>query len=202
MIAVMRHGLSSTTAVSRSEASLSARSTASSGAGFGVLVCVATADLRGVPRRVVMRPSSGRGGRCRSWSHGLLRREPADEDQPPLLAMRTDHRLDRGHRLCVDRLWRRDAGVLRRLKLERRPQLQHLPDPSGVVALRRMPQTEVADLVEAARQHMLEEAAHELLAAEAAGPRVAGLAVLVLDGDRFVVEADDARVGESDAKDV
>jgi len=29
--------------------------------------------------------------------------------------------------------------------------LQHLPDPSGVVALRRMPQTEVADLVEAAR---------------------------------------------------
>jgi hypothetical protein len=66
----------------------------------------------------------------------------------------------------------------------------------------RMPQTEVADLVEAARQHVLEEAAHELVAAEAAGPRVAGLAVLVLDSDRFVVEADDAGVGESDAKDV
>ena len=35
-----------------------------------------------------------------------------------------------------------------------------------------------------------------------AGLRAAGLAVLVLDGDRFLVEADDARVGESDAKDV
>ena len=63
-------------------------------------------------------------------------------------------------------------------------------------------EAEVADLVEAAGKHVLEEAAHELVAAEAAGSRAAGLAVLVLDGDRFVVEADDARVGESDAKDV
>ena len=53
------------------------------------------------------------------------------------------------------------------------------------MALRGMPQAEVADLVEAARQHVLEEAAHELVAAEAAGPRVAGLAFLVLDGDRL-----------------
>ena len=37
---------------------------------------------------------------------------------------------------------------------------------------------------------------------EAAGSRAAGLAFLVLDGDRFVVETDDAGVGESDAKDV
>ena len=65
-----------------------------------------------------------------------------------------------------------------------------------------MPQTEVADLVEAARQHVLEEAAHELLAAEAEGSRAVGPAFLVLDGDRFVVETDDAGVGESDAKDV
>src|SRR5271166_6300023 len=57
-----------------------------------------------------------------------------------------------------------------------------------------MPQTEVADLVGAARQHVLEEAAHELLAAEAAGSRAAGLAFPVLDGDCFVVEADDAGV--------
>ena len=49
---------------------------------------------------------------------------------------------------------------------------------------------------------MLEEAAHELFAAKSAGPRVAGLAVLVLDRDRFLIETDDARVGESDAKDV
>src|SRR5712672_2085561 len=147
----MRCGLSGRTPVSRSEASLSARSTASSGAGVGVLVCEATADLRGVPRRAVTRPSSGRGGRCRSWSHGLLRREPADEDQPPLLTVRTDHRLDRRDRFYVDRLWRRYAGVLQRIGLGWRLQLQHMADPSGVVALRRMPQTEVSDFVEAAR---------------------------------------------------
>jgi hypothetical protein len=51
-----------------------------------------------------------------------------------------------------------------------------------------MPQTEVADLVEPARQHVLEESAHELIAAQAAGSRPAGLAFLVLDVDRLVVE--------------
>src|SRR5271166_5096408 len=65
-----------------------------------------------------------------------------------------------------------------------------------------MPQTEVGDLVEAARQHVLEEAAHELVAAEAAGSRASGLAFLVLDADGFVVEADDPGVGKSDTKDV
>src|ERR1700692_3312495 len=65
-----------------------------------------------------------------------------------------------------------------------------------------MPQAEVADLVEAARQNVLEEAAHELVAAKAAGSRPADLAFLVLDRDRLVVEADDAGVGESDTKDV
>jgi hypothetical protein len=59
--------------------------------------------------------------------------------------------------------------------------LQHLPYAGGVVELRGMPQAEVTDLVEAARQHMLEEAAHELFAAESAGSRAAGFAVLVLD---------------------
>jgi hypothetical protein len=49
------------------------------------------------------------------------------------------------------------------------------------VALHGMPQAKVTDLLEAARQHMLEEAAHELFAAEAAGSRAAGLAVSVLD---------------------
>jgi hypothetical protein len=39
-------------------------------------------------------------------------------------------------------------------------------------------------------------------AVEAAGSPAAGLAFLVLDGDRFVVEANDPCVGESDAKDV
>ena len=80
--------------------------------------------------------------------------------------------------------------------------MQHLPDPSGVVGLRGMPKSEVADLVKAARQHMLEEAAYELITAEPAGSRAAGPAFLVLDGDGLVVETDDAGVGESDAKDV
>src|SRR4051812_20472007 len=43
-------------------------------------------------------------------------------------------------------------------------------------------------------QHMLEEAAHELVAAETAGSPTTGLAFPVLDGDRFVVETDDAGV--------
>ena len=65
-----------------------------------------------------------------------------------------------------------------------------------------MPQAEIANLVEAARQHVLKEAAHEFVAAEAAGSRPASRAFLVLDGDRFVVETDDAGIGESDTKDV
>ena len=56
--------------------------------------------------------------------------------------------------------------------------------------------------MKASRQHVLEEAAHDLAAAQAADSRAAGLAVLVLDRDRLVVEADDPGVGESDAKDV
>ena len=80
--------------------------------------------------------------------------------------------------------------------------MQHLPHPVGAVAVPRMPQPEVTDLVEAARQHMLEEAAHEFMAAQTAGSPATGLAFPVLDGDRFVVETDDAGVGESDAKDI
>src|ERR1700750_3421328 len=49
---------------------------------------------------------------------------------------------------------------------------------------------------------MLEEAAHDLVAVEPAGSSLAGLAVLVLDRDRLVVEADDAGVGEGDPEDV
>jgi len=43
--------------------------------------------------------------------------------------------------------------------------------------------------MEATWQHMLEKAAHELVAAEAAGSLTAGLAFLVLDADRSVVSA-------------
>src|SRR6202453_2656133 len=181
---------------------LFSRPAASSGANFGAWVVPATAEPLGVARRAATRPGSGRGRECGSWSHRLLSGEPTDEDHPPLLTVRTDHRLDRRHRLCIGRhKWRNDR-LLWRIELGWRLELQHLPHPRAIVALRGMPQTEVSDLVEAARQHVLEEAAHELLAAEPARPRLTGLAVLELDGDRFVVEADDACVGESDTKDV
>ena len=97
--------------------------------------------------------------------------------------------------------WREDK-LLWWTALGRRLQLQHLSHPGGVMTLRGVPQAGVADLVEAARQHVLEEAAHEFVTAQAAGSRLAGLAFLVLDRDRFVVEADDPGVGKSDAKDV
>jgi hypothetical protein len=80
--------------------------------------------------------------------------------------------------------------------------LEHLPHPRGVVALRGMPQSEEAHLVEAARQHMLEEAAHEFMAAQTAGSSVPGLAFLISEGDRSIIATDNAGIGEGDAKDV
>jgi hypothetical protein len=72
--------------------------------------------------------------------------------------------------------------------------LEHLPHPRAVLALRGMPQAEVAHLVEAARLHMLEEAAHKFMAA--------GLAFLIPEGDRSIIETDNAGIGEGDAKDI
>ena len=72
---------------------------------------------------------------CRSWSHGLMARERTDEDQPALVTVRTDHRLDRRHRLFVGRLGRRRRGVLQRVTFGWRLELQRLPDADGVVAL-------------------------------------------------------------------
>ena len=56
--------------------------------------------------------------------------------------------------------------------------------------------------MEATRQHVLEEAAHELVATQAAGSSATGGAFLVLEGDRSFAEADDPGVGEGDTKDV
>ena len=96
----------------------------------------------------------------------------------------------------------RHHGVRQCPGRRRRLQLQHLPCPGGVVAVGGMPQAKVADLVEAARQHVLEEAAHKLFAAEPAGAPAAGPAVAVFEGDAGVLEADDAGVGDGDAEDV
>ena len=49
---------------------------------------------------------------------------------------------------------------------------------------------------------MLEEAAHELVTAQAGGPPLHRLTIFVADGDAFVVETDNAVVGDGDAEHV
>src|SRR5271169_3043753 len=49
---------------------------------------------------------------------------------------------------------------------------------------------------------MLEEAAHELLTAQAGGPPLHRFTIFVADGDAFVVEIDNAVVGDGDAEHV
>jgi hypothetical protein len=193
------------TAVSRWAAAISGWLSASFSLRWGPGVALVTADLRGVRAEAAGKQTwrVAAGDACGgSWCHGLAWRKRADEDQLPLMTVRTDQRLHRRHWLRAVRLeWRTDR-VLRWLGLGRRLELQHLPYSGGVVALSGMPQAEIANLVEAARQHVLEEATHELVAADAAGSRAAGLAFVVLDADGLLVEPDDAGVGESDAKDV
>src|SRR5271169_3593418 len=49
---------------------------------------------------------------------------------------------------------------------------------------------------------MLEEAAHELVTAQAGGPPLHRFTIFVADGDAFVVETDNAVVGDGDAEHV
>src|SRR6516225_4947256 len=65
-----------------------------------------------------------------------------------------------------------------------------------------MPEAEIANLVQALGQDVLQEAAHELRAIEGADAPAVGLAVLVAERDGVLVERDDARIGDGDAKDV
>ena len=50
--------------------------------------------------------------------------------------------------------------------------------------------------MQALGQDVLEEAAHELLAGDAADPPPVGFTMLVADGDGLIVEADDTGVGD------
>jgi hypothetical protein len=70
--------------------------------------------FRGAQRQDQAAAEAGGSG---SWSHGLRSGEFADENEPPLVTVRTDHRLNQWHRFCVSRYKRRVDGVLRRLKL-------------------------------------------------------------------------------------
>ena len=88
------------------------RSSASPGAKFGVLVAMATAEplaFRGAQRQDQASAEAGGSG---SWSHGLRSGEFADENEPPLVTVRTDHRLNQWHRFCVSRYKRRVDRVL------------------------------------------------------------------------------------------
>ena len=97
-------------------------------------VSLVTADLRGVTRHATTRPNRN-GELCRgSWPQGLLAGQPTDEDHPPLLTVRTDHRLDRQYWLRA-RLGRRNDGHKRRVHAGWRLELQHLLDPGGIVAV-------------------------------------------------------------------
>jgi hypothetical protein len=107
-------------------------------------------------------------GWCLSWTHGWRVSVRMKISCPCWL--------DRRHWLHVGWFEWRCGGVLRQVGSGWRLELQHLPHPGGVAALSGMPQAEVTDLVEAPRQHVLEEAAYELLAAETTGSRTAGLA--------------------------
>src|SRR5271170_6653625 len=103
-------------------------------------VVVAADDLRGVSEHATARSDAEKAvARYGSWSHGLSRRERADVDQPPL-TVRADHRLDRWRWLRAGWHERWRDEVQRRIELRCRLELQHLPHPGGVVALRGMPQ--------------------------------------------------------------
>ena len=79
---------------------------------------------------------------------------------------------------------------------------QYEAGTGGEVAFGRVPQAEVASLVEAFGQHMLEEAADEFVAGDLAGPPPRGFALLVSDRHGFVFEVDDPGVGDGDTEDV
>ena len=106
---------------------------------FGPSVLVVTVDLCGVAGHARTRLGGDGCARCRSWSHGLLAGEHADENQPALTTVRTDQRLDWRDCLRVGLIEWWDNEILRRLDLGWGLKLQHLPYPGGVVALRRMP---------------------------------------------------------------
>src|SRR3954467_13148990 len=79
------------------------------------------------------------------------------------------------------------------------PELAYARD---LLAVGRMPQPEVPNLVQPLRQDVLEELTHEFVPRHAAGPPLVQSPVLVPDRDRPIVKVDDAGVGDGDAKDV
>ena len=94
----------------------------------------------------------------------------------------------------------RVGGVLPRTGDRHGIERQHLTGARGMIAAGGMPEPRVAYLVQPLRQHVLEEAAHELVAVEADRAPARRFAMLVADADARVVEPDDAGLGDGDAE--
>jgi hypothetical protein len=98
----------------------------------------------------------------------------------------------------VDRL----GGSLGRRRRCWRLEQEHKTGSLSVLAPSRVPEAVVTNLMQASRQNMLQEAAHELVAAQAGGPPLHRFTIFVADGDAFVVEIDNAVVGDGDTEHV
>ena len=81
---------------------------------------------------------------------------------------------------------------------------QHPAHPAGQLALRWVPEAVVSDLVEPLGQNVLAEAAQEFRTGQGAGAPLASTAItlLVLEGDRLLVEGGDPAVGNGGAENV
>lgn len=137
-------------------------------------------------------------GGLTNWRKIPGRGQAADQDQPRFAAVGAGpgrRGLGAGDDDAVDRL-----GGQRLFALEQ----EHLADAAGQRPLRGVPEAVVADLVEPLGQDMLAEAAQELVTGHGAGPPLPGAAValLVLEGDRVVVDRRDPAVGDGSAEDV
>src|SRR5271163_2959004 len=81
-------------------------------------------------------------------------------------------------------------------------QQENIPQVAQLFAVRGVPQPVIADLVEAGRQDVLEEAPDELVAGHGFLALAVGSAVLVAIGHGLVVDGQDAVVGDGDAEGV
>ncbi len=162
----------------------------------GSLIAPETRKCCGVPAHAVTRANRfGRGCVLRVMVPCLPRRERADEDRVAL-----DSAYRPTARLMALPQRRRSRSAEQRNPTAGRasvvPELQHPRHPGGAGGVAGDATGRSSGPRWKPRGNMLEEAAHELVAAETAGSRSAGLAFLAMDGDCFVVEADDAGTRE------
>ena len=133
-----------------------------------------------------------------SWSARLLGRHTTDADKVSLSAAWTEVTgpgAVGGRVGCGPDRFGRARGC-------RAPELKQKPDAGRLLAPAMVPKPEVADLVQALGQDVLQEPTHELVAGHTAGPPSVGSAMLVTDGHGLVVEGDHAGVADGDPEHV